>query len=468
MSEQAPGSAPRSSSAGILSAVRSFLPKRPLHWIGAGLTFCAVGALAAFTVASSGVLDLSAVSPHPEGWANFLHFTFQRSVAAHAEAVPESVSLDDPALIMAGAAHYANVCATCHGAPGMGQNPVALSMRPEPPMLLEAATRYSDGELFRIVSGGARYSAMPAWPVHNRPDEVWAVVAFLKALPGMDRARYEMLAHANASFTGAGSSVDIAEATTPNGSDAGAPGKAPRPYLPGDPQSLLASPHAADRPATGFVQVHAPGAASAVCSSCHGVDGAGRDGGAFPNLTLQTPEYIAATLQAFASGERQSGIMWPVAANLSEADIKQLAAEFGDVAAMPSLGADASVKVDPRVLARGKDIALNGIARKGAAEATSAGEPVPVSVQACQGCHGLIPGRDNAMPHIAGQNAAYLANQLRLFRDQGRGNSLPYNPMSIVSHKLDDPDIEALAAYYASLPAEKGAGGPAMTGSTLN
>ncbi len=462
MSESSAGKNSSSSRPVLLGALLSFLPRNPLHWIGVALTFGAVGAIAAAAVIISGIVDLSAVDPHPVGWAKLLHATFQRSVAEHAQPVPPSIDLTDPALIMAGAGHYANVCATCHGAPGYGQNPVALSLRPEPPMLLDVANRYSDGELFRIVSGGARYSAMPAWPVSNRPDEVWAMVAFLKALPGMDRAGYEKLAHGDATSSSAASGstdmVSVSDAATTAFSDAGRPGKAPRPYLPGDPQSQIASPHATDRPATGFVEVPSMRPATAACSSCHGVDGAGRNGGAFPNLTLQSPEYIAETLKAFATGERQSGIMWTVAASLSADDITNFAETFGGAGAKPSRGPAASVGTDPALLARGEDIALHGIPRSDGAETTPAGEPAPVAVAACQGCHGQFDEREPAMPHIAGQNAAYIADQLRLFREGGRGNSLPYNPMTVVSHKLEDPDIKALAAYYASLSPEKDAG----------
>ena len=459
MSERSTKKKSPSSRPVLLSVLISVLPKNPLHWIGAALTFAVIGAVGAAAVIVSGVLDLSAVAPHPVGWAKLLHGTFQRSVAEHAEPVPASLDLKDPAMIMAGAGHYANVCATCHGAPGFGQNPVALSMRPEPPMLLDVANRYSDGELFRIVSGGARYSAMPAWPVSNRPDEVWAMVAFLKALKGMDRANYEKLAHGDTSIASAAATTagaaGLNDAATPDSSTAARPGEAPRPYLPGDPQSIIASPHATDRPATGFVQIPAMLPPTAACTSCHGPDGAGRDGGAFPNLTIQSPEYIEESLKAFASGQRQSGIMWTVAANLSAADIKKFAETFGGAGAKPSRGMEAPVSTDPKLLARGEDIALHGIPRPGSAKTTAPGEPIPLSVEACQGCHGVIGSHTAAMPHLAGQNAAYIANQLRLFRTGGRGNSLGDNPMSGVTHKLDEPDIEALAAYYGSMPPEK-------------
>lgn len=47
------------------------------------------------------------------------------------------------------------------------------------------------------------------------------------------------------------------------------------------------------------------------CASCHGADGLGREVAAFPKLAGQRADYPAASLEAFALGERHSGIMGP-------------------------------------------------------------------------------------------------------------------------------------------------------------
>ena len=67
----------------------------------------------------------------------------------------------------------------------------------------------------------------------------------------------------------------------------------------------------------------------------------------------------------------------------------------------------------------------------------------------CVPCHGLDGiGRDVEIPNLAGQNEAYLLNQLRAFH-QGRR---PHKEMLYMSRKMTDEDMRALAAYYASLP----------------
>ena len=70
-------------------------------------------------------------------------------------------------------------------------------------------------------------------------------------------------------------------------------------------------------------------------------------------------------------------------------------------------------------------------------------------LSACLPCHGLDGiGRDAEIPNLAGQNEAYLLNQLRAFH-QGRR---PHKEMLYMSRKMTDEDMRALAAYYASLP----------------
>jgi cytochrome c553 len=61
-----------------------------------------------------------------------------------------------------------------------------------------------------------------------------------------------------------------------------------------------------------------------VCAACHQENGASKDG-SYPNLAGQYANYIEHSLKAYRSGERKNAIMSAQAANLSDADIKQLA-----------------------------------------------------------------------------------------------------------------------------------------------
>lgn len=61
-----------------------------------------------------------------------------------------------------------------------------------------------------------------------------------------------------------------------------------------------------------------------VCAACHQENGVSKDG-QYPNLAGQYPNYIEHSLKAYRSGERKNAIMSAQAANLSDAEIKQLA-----------------------------------------------------------------------------------------------------------------------------------------------
>lgn len=66
-----------------------------------------------------------------------------------------------------------------------------------------------------------------------------------------------------------------------------------------------------------------------VCLGCHGLSGEGN--GEFPRLAGQHPDYLAQQLTHFKNGFRQNDAMQAIAGNLSEEDIKALAAFFGSL-----------------------------------------------------------------------------------------------------------------------------------------
>ena len=69
----------------------------------------------------------------------------------------------------------------------------------------------------------------------------------------------------------------------------------------------------------------------------------------------------------------------------------------------------------------------------------------------CSACHGPNGISANPLwPNLAGQHEAYLAKQIRDFRD-GVREDISMQPFV---EQLSDQDIADLAAFYASLPAE--------------
>jgi cytochrome c553 len=93
-------------------------------------------------------------------------------------------------------------------------------------------------------------------------------------------------------------------------------------------------------------------------------------------------------------------------------------------------------------------------------DATARAAAQYLAVTVCGTCHG--PTGNSAQPkypRLAGQNANYLAAQLKAFRSQTRGDPDAVGYMWGMASQLDDATIGALAAYYAAQKAEPSASG---------
>lgn len=66
---------------------------------------------------------------------------------------------------------------------------------------------------------------------------------------------------------------------------------------------------------------------SAVCAGCHGLDGYSSND-LWPNLAGQKNGYLVAQIKAFRDGVRESPMMLPMVANLSDQDIADIAAYY--------------------------------------------------------------------------------------------------------------------------------------------
>ena len=189
----------------------------------------------------------------------------------------------------------------------------------------------------------------------------------------------------------------------------------------------IAAPAA--EPATGAADPAKGAALSAsVCAACHTNDGS-RGVAANPILQGQHPDYLVKQLVEFKAGTRDNPVMKSMAAPLSEADMKNVAAFYATKQAKPGFAKNKDL------VAQGEKIYRGGLADR--------------SVPACAGCHGPSgAGIPAQYPRLAGQHADYVEAQLVAFRSGARHN----NPvMTAVAAKLNDRDIKALADYVAGL-----------------
>jgi cytochrome c553 len=171
--------------------------------------------------------------------------------------------------------------------------------------------------------------------------------------------------------------------------------------------------------------------AAEVCAACHGPDG-NSPLPENPKLAAQAADYIAKQLADYKAGkERKSPIMSPMAAPLSEADMRAVAAHY------------AVQKPRPGAARNKETVSLGQKLYRGGNPATG--------VPACSGCHGPdgagIPAQ---YPRLSGQHAQYTVAQLRAFRSVERSND-PNQMMRAIAARMSDQEIAAVADYISGL-----------------
>lgn len=177
-------------------------------------------------------------------------------------------------------------------------------------------------------------------------------------------------------------------------------------------------------------------AKSAVCTACHGNDGNSVNP-QWPKIAGQGQRYFVEQLKAFQQGPEgprrgpNAAMMYPIAANLSEQDMADLAAYYSQQKVTLGVAGD-ELAAEGRAVYRG-------------------GGTDPASA-ACTGCHGPA-GRGNppaGYPALAGQHAEYVYNQLRAFRNGDRLGD-PNGMMRELVRKMSDEDMRAVAEYVQGL-----------------
>jgi cytochrome c553 len=174
--------------------------------------------------------------------------------------------------------------------------------------------------------------------------------------------------------------------------------------------------------------------ASQLCAACHGADGNSAIP-ANPKLAAQHADYLYKQLQNFKpkpgakEAERANAIMGAFAAQLSDADMRNVAAFYASQKLVPATAKDKAL------VEQGRNIYRAGVAAKG--------------IPACAGCHSPngagIPAQ---YPRLQGQYAEYTEAQLLGFRKGERKNSAM---MSAIASRMSDAEIKAVSDYIAGL-----------------
>jgi cytochrome c553 len=182
---------------------------------------------------------------------------------------------------------------------------------------------------------------------------------------------------------------------------------------------------------------------AAVCHACHGVGASVSP--TFPRLAGQRRDYLYHRLVSFKTAGPKDPYysespMRSQAANLSDADMRDLAAYFSAQAPTAANVTQASAAM----AAKGEKLFRSG-------------DPA-LGIAPCQGCHGadaggpsIATGQYAAYPSLRGQYSMYLAARLTSFH-----KSLPHDTtndfiMGGVAQTLDADSIQAIAAWLSSL-----------------
>jgi cytochrome c553 len=212
-------------------------------------------------------------------------------------------------------------------------------------------------------------------------------------------------------------------------SAAGAPARYQNPALPDDkavyPTSVIVNSQM-----MGSVDTASAGRGATLalqCSMCHGARGTASSGTDAPHLAGQPPSSTYKQLRDFKSGHRPSAVMQPLATNLSDQDMHDLAAFYSQQTRDTLVRHAALAPQVPRLVSNGSPMR---------------------NIGACATCHN--PGMARAAtPVLDGLPEAYLRQQLNGFRSGRRANDIN-RQMRNAAHQLSEQEVEILAKYYAA------------------
>ncbi len=160
------------------------------------------------------------------------------------------------------------------------------------------------------------------------------------------------------------------------------------------------------------------------CGACHGADGNTTIPGT-PSLAGQPVYFTHWQLIKYRDGRRKDPQMSPLAKNLTDTDMADLAAYFAAQRALPR-----PATTDPAKVAEGKRLA---------------------TLHHCASCHRPDLSGQQQVPRLAGQDYDYLLRLLRGFKAKTASDL--DGTMTMAVQPLRGDDIENLVHYMASLGA---------------
>jgi cytochrome c553 len=152
------------------------------------------------------------------------------------------------------------------------------------------------------------------------------------------------------------------------------------------------------------------------CAACHGQNGVPLDPKTVPIIWGQQASYLMKQLQDYRSGERDNPIMSPIAKQLTQGDLRKIAAYF-------------AAKTWP------------------AQEPAPASASLPKGMAQCQPCHQQNFEGGMPAPRLTGLSYEYLVDSMRAFATDERTNN---GDMPKIMRLYTDGERDAMARYLAA------------------
>jgi cytochrome c553 len=166
------------------------------------------------------------------------------------------------------------------------------------------------------------------------------------------------------------------------------------------------------------------------CTMCHGARGLSEADS--PNLAGQYESAVYKELQDYKTGARTSAVMSPRVTDLTDQDMRDLAAYFAYLPRLPGYHPSGDI-LPPRIVVSGAPLR---------------------NIPPCGSCHGTVDYKIGAA-WLEGQSPVYLKAQLDAFATGERRNDIDQQ-MRNIARNLTKDEIGAAAEYYSRQPPNAG------------
>lgn len=181
--------------------------------------------------------------------------------------------------------------------------------------------------------------------------------------------------------------------------------------------------------------------AAAMCVACHQANGGGMNipgGESWPSIAGLNADYLYKQMKDVKDGSRNSPTMMPFVNMLNDQQFKDIAVYYSQLPAVQGQGDPAATEEE---LAHGEKLAMQGDWDR--------------YIVPCSSCHGPENlGVGSTFPHLAGQHAGYISDQLHAWQS-GKRNNDPQHLMLAIAERMNDKDIRAVSQWLSRQPAQR-------------